>query len=162
MTARARAYNTHLRSCGGNRDVRAGLFRVLPPQCTNEILLGKPSRHIPAPRNTARDAGRTAKGPHAEGSKLLNCFPFIFPPPPPYILYTHIYIIRTGVNKTRELVNLTARRPFPAPPRRPFSRAPDVRLMRFAICLRALPLQHARFPVSLRPPYKLYKCLKIS
>jgi len=110
----------------------AGLFRVLQ-QSTNEILLGNPRRPAGAGaanagRGTRENGQRTLQqARRAEGLKLLNCFPFIFQPPaagqlklpPPYMYRTSRE--RTGVNKMRELVNLTARRPFPAPPRRPFS-----------------------------------------
>lgn len=61
--------------------------------------------------------------------KLLNCFPFIFLS----ACTDWNCCVRTGVNKMRELVNLTI---HALPPRRPFSRRhyrlkPDIRLMRF-------------------------------
>lgn len=67
------------------------------------------------------EARKTAKGPccrqaRAHGRvKTLKLLSFHFP------AAVTTSRERTGVNKMRELVNLTARRPFPAPPRRPFS-----------------------------------------
>jgi len=81
----------------------------------------------------AEGRGKTAKGPcsrRARGRvKTLKLLSFHFPAAGRGAAETAaaaVYTVgtgreRTGVNKMRELVNLTARRPFPAPPHRPFS-----------------------------------------
>lgn len=108
-----------------------GPFSGPAAEYTNEILLGNPRRPA-GPGAAAEGLGKTAKGPcsgRARGRvKTLKLLSFHFPATGRGAAETAaaVYTVgtsreRTGVNKMRELVNLTAWRPFPAPPRRPFS-----------------------------------------